>query len=130
VSGKISCTISLHGVDMENFTFLFVSLEWKITYQFVWAHLILLGITLLLGNEQGIYLMMVRYIFNCNWIDTRWQQYSTHLHTTSTQDTENGSYISIKKLGTSVTIKKFKANLGRSGCAPSLWVILWHLPYD
>jgi len=23
---------------------------------------------------------------NCNWIDTRWQQYSTHLHTNNTQN--------------------------------------------
>jgi hypothetical protein len=38
---------------------------------------------------------MIRYdIFvNCNWVDTRWQQCSTHLHTNSTQnstiDTKN-----------------------------------------
>jgi hypothetical protein len=38
------------------------------------------------------------YIFNCNWVDTRWQQYSTHLHTNSTQNTENGTYMTIKKL--------------------------------
>jgi hypothetical protein len=37
------------------------------------------------------------YIFNRNWVDTRWQQYSTHLHTNNTQNTENGKYI-IKKL--------------------------------
>jgi hypothetical protein len=24
------------------------------------------------------------YIFNCNWVDTRWQQYSSHLHINST----------------------------------------------
>ena len=23
---------------------------------------------------------------NCNWVDTRWQQYSTHLHANSTQN--------------------------------------------
>jgi hypothetical protein len=23
---------------------------------------------------------------NCNWVDTRWQWYSTHLHTNNTQD--------------------------------------------
>ena len=23
--------------------------------------------------------------FNCNWVDTRWQKYSTHLHTHNTQ---------------------------------------------
>jgi hypothetical protein len=39
------------------------------------------------------------YLFNCNWVDTRWQQYSTHLHTNRTQNTENGTYITIKKIG-------------------------------
>jgi hypothetical protein len=30
---------------------------------------------------------MVWYdIFKCNWVDTRWQQYSTHLHTNRTQN--------------------------------------------
>jgi len=30
-------------------------------------------------------LLMLDYIFvNCNWVHTRWQQYSTHLHTNST----------------------------------------------
>jgi hypothetical protein len=28
----------------------------------------------------------------------RWQQYSTHLHTNSTQNTQNGTYITIKKM--------------------------------
>jgi hypothetical protein len=37
------------------------------------------------------------FIINCNWVDTRWQQYSTHLHTNSTQNTENGTYITIKR---------------------------------
>jgi hypothetical protein len=55
---------------------------------------------------------------------------STHLHTNNTQDTENGTYITIKKLRTSITIKKFKTNLGSTGRAPSLRVIPWHLPYD
>jgi len=26
------------------------------------------------------------YFVNCNWVDTRWQQYSAHLHTHSTQN--------------------------------------------
>jgi hypothetical protein len=29
------------------------------------------------------------YIFNRNWVDTRWQKYITHLHTNNTQNTEN-----------------------------------------
>jgi hypothetical protein len=35
------------------------------------------------------------YVFNCNWVDTRWQQYSSHLHTNSTQNTPNRTYITI-----------------------------------
>jgi hypothetical protein len=38
---------------------------------------------------------------------------STYLHTNMTQDTENGTYITIKKLGTFITIQKFKSNLSR-----------------
>jgi hypothetical protein len=35
------------------------------------------------------------YLFNCNWVDTRWQQYSSHLHTNSTQvDTQWQQYSS------------------------------------
>jgi hypothetical protein len=30
-----------------------------------------------------------------NWVDTQWQQYSTHLRTNSTQNTENGTYMTI-----------------------------------
>jgi hypothetical protein len=58
--------------------------------------------------------------FKCNWVDTRWQWNSTHLHTNSTQNTENGTYITIKKL----------TNLGCAGRAPSLGVIPWHLSYN
>jgi hypothetical protein len=50
------------------------------------------------------------YIFSCNWVDTRWQWNSTHLHTNSTQNTQNGTYITIKKL----------TNVGSVGRAPSL----------
>jgi hypothetical protein len=38
------------------------------------------------------------YIINCSWVDIRWQWNSTHLHTNNTQNTENGTYITIKKL--------------------------------
>jgi hypothetical protein len=40
----------------------------------------------------------------CNWVDTRWQQYSTHLHTNSTQNntiiqnTQNITYITTRIL--------------------------------
>jgi len=56
-----------------------------------------------LGEMRGVYRVLVGkpeekrqtgrprrrymiYFFNCNWVDTRWQQYSTHLHTDSTQN--------------------------------------------
>jgi hypothetical protein len=32
------------------------------------------------------------YIFNCNWVDTRWQQHITHLHTNNTHNTEKGKF--------------------------------------
>jgi hypothetical protein len=50
----------------------------------------------------------IMYIFNCNcvdtrWqqystycVDTRWQQYSTYSHTNITQCTENGTHITVK----------------------------------
>jgi hypothetical protein len=42
-------------------------------------------------------LLLLLLLFNCSWVDTRWQQYSTHLHTNSTQNTEDGAHITIKK---------------------------------
>jgi len=33
-----------------------------------------------------IYLWYFDTFFNCNWVVTRWQQYSTHLHTNNTQN--------------------------------------------
>jgi hypothetical protein len=32
-------------------------------------------------------LILIDISVNCNWVATRWQQYSTHLHTNSTQNT-------------------------------------------
>jgi hypothetical protein len=31
-------------------------------------------------------------MFNRSWVDTRWQQYITHLHTNNTQNTEKGKF--------------------------------------
>jgi hypothetical protein len=67
-------------------------------------------------------------IFNCNWVDTQWQQFSSHLHTNNTPNTENGIYIIITKLN--VHNNKQLTNLGSAGRAPSLRVIPWHLPYE
>jgi hypothetical protein len=59
-------------------------------------------------------------------VDTRWQQYSTHLHTNSTQNTENGTYLTIKTLN--IPNNKNLTNFGSAGRASSLPVIPWHLP--
>jgi hypothetical protein len=40
----------------------------------------------------NIYIYKYIYIYNCNWVDTRWQQYITHLHTNNTQNTEKGEF--------------------------------------
>jgi hypothetical protein len=50
---------------------------------------------------------------------------SIHLHTSSTQNTEDGTHITITRKQT-ITRKK----LGSAGRAPSLLVIPWHLPYN
>ena len=54
---------------------------------------------------------------NCNWVATRWQQYSTHLHINSTQ---NDTKQMIHR-----TTQQFWKSAGR---APSWLVISWHLP--
>jgi preprotein translocase subunit SecY len=48
-----------------------------------------------------IIIIIIIYLFiyfYCNWVDARWQQYSTHLHTNSTHNTENRTYITIKNV--------------------------------
>jgi hypothetical protein len=50
-------------------------------------------------RTKNLLLLFCLSIFNCNWVDARWQQYSTHLHTNSTQNTENETHINIKKIG-------------------------------
>jgi hypothetical protein len=69
-----------------------------------------------------IYVYDIWYdIFNRNWVDIRWQQYSTHLHTNNTQNSENGTYITIKKLNIHNNRKvtnlymKYKGNYSDSG---------------
>ena len=63
---------------------------------------------------------------NCNWVATRWQQYSTHLHTNSTQNN------TINKNNT-ISNKNNTINnlIGKSaGRAPSLRVIPLHFTYN
>jgi hypothetical protein len=68
---------------------------------------------------QGIPAVFDIDIFvKCNWAFTRWQQYSTHLHTNNTQnDTKQKIHITTQQLWES------------AGRAPSWLVIPWHLPY-
>jgi len=55
----------------------------------------------------------------CNWVGTRWQQYSTHLHTNNIQN------------NTKQTIHRTAQQIWKSvGCAPSWLVLPWHLPYN
>ena len=43
------------------------------------------------GKRNGVLGIDIDILVNCNWVDTGWQQYSTHLHTNSTQNnTING----------------------------------------
>jgi hypothetical protein len=39
------------------------------------------------------------YIFNRIWVETRWQQYITHLHSNSTRNTEKVKQSSERKIG-------------------------------
>jgi hypothetical protein len=53
------------------------------------------------------------------------QQYGSHLHTNNTQNTQNGTYITITKLN--IHNNEKLANVGSVGRAPSLRVTPWHL---
>jgi hypothetical protein len=44
-------------------------------------------------------LLLLSLFVNYNWVDTRWQQYSKHLHTNNSQNPENGTYITLSKIG-------------------------------
>jgi hypothetical protein len=60
------------------------------------------------------------YFLTVIWVATRWQQYSTHLHTNNTQnDTKQTIHRTTQKYW------KFSARR-----APSLRVLPWHLPYN
>ena len=63
-----------------------------------------------LMHRHGTY-GMIWYLFNRNWVDTRWQHHTTHLQ--QTIHTIHREY-----------------NSGSAGRAPSLRVIPWHLAYN
>jgi hypothetical protein len=63
---------------------------------------------------------------NCSSVDTRWQQYSTHLHTNNTQNDKKNHRTAQKQ-----HIEQHKNVTGNSAVrAPSWRVIHWHLPYN
>jgi len=77
---------------------------------------------------------------NCNWVDTRWQKYSTHLHISNTQNNtvENFGWKAFwdsnqngqTKINDELAAYIYRL-IGKSArCAPSLRVIPWHLPYN
>ena len=45
------------------------------------------------GNHLSPSTIWYDMFINCNWVVTRWQQYSTHLHTTIHRTTQNKQYI-------------------------------------
>jgi hypothetical protein len=57
------------------------------------------------------------YIFYSSWVDTRWQQYITHLHINSTLTHKQHAYYRDRKIG-------------KCGPCPVLRMIPWHLPYN
>jgi hypothetical protein len=64
-----------------------------------------------------IYIYIYIHIFNRSWVDTRWQQFITHLHTNSTHNTEIGK-------------KYIEGKIGKCRPCPVLRIIPWHLPYN
>jgi hypothetical protein len=45
------------------------------------------------------YIMIYFFIFNCNWVATRWQLFSTHIHTNNTEnDTKQTIYRTKQKI--------------------------------
>jgi hypothetical protein len=60
-------------------------------------------------------------LFNCTWVDTRWQ-YRSHLHTNSTQNTEDGTHNNYKEKIRS----KLGIELGSVFVGLRLWkVMMW-----
>jgi hypothetical protein len=96
----------------------------KIWYAMLWWYGMVYDICDMIWYVMMIYDMIWYDIWydifvNCNWVATRWQQYSTHLHTNNTQ---NNTKQTIHR-----TTQQFWKSAGR---APSLRVLPWHLPYS
>jgi hypothetical protein len=74
--------------DMIWYTIWYNMIWYDIRYDIIWYDMI----------YDTIWHDMMWYVFNCNWVETRWQKDSTHIHTNDIQNTENGTYITIKKI--------------------------------
>jgi hypothetical protein len=69
--------------------------EWQIFMKWYWGDLLEWGYLDKLMEVEFIFLTMGTILImiydtfvNCNWVDTRWQWYSTHLHTTIHRTTQ------------------------------------------
>ena len=63
--------------------------------------------------------LMYDIFVNCNWVVTRWQKYSAHLHT-------NNTYNDTKQ-----TIHRATQQFWKSAGRASSWLVIpWHLPYN
>jgi len=85
------------GLNTENLTtishvcqytyFYFPASNANVSVDFFWylSFPIILGsIVVLTSREDYFVKYMIWYIFNCNWVATRWQLFSTHIHTNNT----------------------------------------------
>ena len=126
---RVTCFVLTRVSQMKTLN-IFYLLPWKVWCADPWliSRCAAISFTVTRQFSFVIWYDMIWYIFSCNWVDTRWQQYSSHLHTNSTPNTKNGTYITITKLNTHNN--KNLTNLWSAGRAPSLRVIPWHLPYN
>jgi len=72
----------------------------------------------LLSVKTDIERIWCSIFVNCNWVDTWWQEYSTHTHKQYIERHNNKNNTINSLIGKS------------AGRAPSLRVIPWHLPYN
>ena len=82
--------------DMIWYDMIWYDMIWydMIWYDMIWYDMIWYDmIWYMTWHDEIWYDDMIWYIFNCNCVATRWQQYSTHLHTNSTQNDTNKQYI-------------------------------------
>jgi hypothetical protein len=88
---------------------------WKLLFgrlSVVWYDMIYDMIWYMIWYDKVWYMIWYTCIFNRSWVDTRWQQYITHLHT-------NSSLHIIQRKGNNTE----KGKLGSAGRAPSLRII-------